>query len=86
MTENSTPNTDSRERSTEADKARALIFFEQAAEQGLVDAQMNCAALYYSGEGTAKNRERALMWYRKAAAQGNKDAAAIARKLGGYAP
>jgi len=41
-----------------------------------VDAQNNLGAMYFTGEGVARDEKKAIEWFEKAAAQGNEDARA----------
>ena len=54
---------------TETDKAKALYWYEKAAEQGDAEAQYKCGRMYCMGEGTAEDRAKARMWLQKAAEQ-----------------
>ena len=56
------------------DYAKALSFFQQAAEQGHAKAQFNCGVMYDNGEGTAADKAKALYWYEKAAELGHAQA------------
>lgn len=51
------------------DFAKALYWFEKAAEQGLARAQYNTAMMYDKGWGTEQDTRKAIEWYKKAAAQ-----------------
>ena len=42
-----------------------------AAEQGNIEAQYSMGAVYYSGEGVAKDYRQAMYWFKKAAVQGD---------------
>ncbi len=49
-----------------------MEWFRKAAEQGNVEAQLQLASCYGTGEGVAnKDHSEAVKWYRKAAEQGN---------------
>ena len=48
----------------------AVKWFQKAAEQGNVDAQVSLGARHAFGEGTPKNFIRAHMWFVIAASQG----------------
>ena len=50
--------------------AEAAVWFEKAAEQGHISAQVNLASLYTSGKGVEQDLELAFRWYREAASQG----------------
>lgn len=52
------------------DYAKAVEWYQKAAELGVELAQYNLAGCYEEGHGVAKNRTIALDWYKKAAAQG----------------
>ena len=54
---------------TAVDKAKALHWYEKAAEQGQADAQFICGGMYFAGEGTARDKARAKQWIQKAASQ-----------------
>ncbi len=54
----------------------AAGLFMLAAEQGHVDAENNLGAMYYTGEGVARDEQKAIEWFEKAAAQGNEEAQA----------
>ena len=54
---------------TAVDKAKALMWYEKAAEQGHASAQFNCGVMYYNGQGTAVDDSKAKAWLQKAAAQ-----------------
>jgi hypothetical protein len=59
---------------TEADPAKALYWYEKAAEQGDADAQLRSGWAYDSGEGAKIDKAKALCWYEKAAEQGERTA------------
>ncbi len=50
--------------------AKAVEWYQKAAELGVELAQYNLAGCYEEGRGVAKDRTIALDWYKKAAAQG----------------
>jgi len=52
------------------DDAKALHWFELAAQQGVPWAEYETATMYINGEGTAPDATRAMMWYRAAARDG----------------
>jgi len=52
----------------------ALHYLLMAANQGMVEAQMQAARCYKEGVGAEKNMEEAAMWYQAAALQGNSEA------------
>jgi S1-C subfamily serine protease len=49
---------------------QAVVFFRQAAEAGLAEAQHNLAVCLMEGEGGRQNHHEAVEWFQKAAAQG----------------
>lgn len=53
------------------DAEEALRWLIRAAEQGLVDAQVNVADMYHRGEGIPVDEHRAVYWFREAAQNGN---------------
>lgn len=53
------------------DLLKAFTWYREAAEQGLVAAQLRLAEMFYFGEGVPQDSETAEKWYRKAAEQGN---------------
>ena len=53
------------------DPAAAVLWFERAAQQGHVLAQVELARLYEKGSGVPKDEDRAFALYMKAAEQGN---------------
>ena len=57
------------------DDDAAVIYAQQAAKGGDVQAQVLLAKLYYFGQGTPKDLVQAARWFRAAAAQGNAEAA-----------
>ena len=56
------------------DAAEAAVWYRNAADQGLAEAQLRLAECYEKGQGVPKDMDEAIRWYRKAAEQGNKDA------------
>ncbi|MDD3063871.1 MAG: tetratricopeptide repeat protein, partial [Massilibacteroides sp.] len=56
------------------DSTEAVNWYRKAAEQGLVEAQLNLGSCYYNGTGVTQDSTEAVNWYRKAAEQGNADA------------
>ena len=54
--------------------ASAAGFFQNAAEQGLAEAQYNLGVCYINGWGVPQDVEEAIKWLRKAAEQGYEDA------------
>lgn len=55
----------------QTDVAKAVGWFEQAANRGVVDSQFNLAVLSESGQGIERNIETAFFWYSIAAQQGD---------------
>lgn len=53
---------------------KAVLFFEKAAEAGLVDAQYQLALMYDTGDKIPENRQKALKWMMMAAHKGMPDA------------
>ena len=51
------------------DHAKALYWFEKAAEQGDAQSQFRCGYMYYIGSGTDRNMAKATSWLKKAAGQ-----------------
>ena len=49
----------------------AIQLFNEAAENGHVEAQNSLATCYYNGQGVTKSFNRAVEWWTKAAMQGN---------------
>ncbi len=58
-------------RGVEKDRARAVLWYQKAADQGLARAQFGLAEMYAYGLGTPQNYQNAITWYRKAAEQGH---------------
>lgn len=52
----------------------AFSLYEEAARQGLAEAQFKCGSMYDKGLGVADDVAKALDWYEKAAVQGHADA------------
>ena len=52
----------------------ALRVFRELGEMGVLVAQFNLGAMYYNGQGTARDYQEALKWYRMAADKGLKEA------------
>jgi TPR repeat protein len=61
----------------EKDEHKAAEWMEKAANQGLLDAQVVMAAMYYRGMGVNSDRDKATDWYEKAAKQGHATSLAI---------
>ena len=51
------------------DYAKALEWFQKAAEQGYATAQNNLGSMYYNGQGVKVNYAKAAEWFQKAAQQ-----------------
>jgi TPR repeat protein len=60
-----------------ADPAKAAVLTKAAADQGLVDAQVDTCAFYYQGVGFPKDLVQAYLYANLAAQQGNQDGTAI---------
>ena len=56
------------------DYENAAFWFEKAASQGSMDAQLELAKLYEYGKGVPQDDKNAFEWYKKAAEQGNMEA------------
>jgi len=56
------------------DEAKAVHWYEKAAEQGYANAQNNLGNMYTDGRGVPKDDAKAVQWYQKAAEQGHTDA------------
>ncbi len=52
------------------DFTQAALWYREAANRGLVDAQFNLGNLYRRGHGVTQDPRRAVAWYLKAATQG----------------
>ena len=48
-----------------------MLWYEKAADQGLIGAQESLAALYFSGQGIQRDYAQAAKWYRKPAEGGS---------------
>jgi uncharacterized protein len=57
-----------------ADRAKALVLFEEVAKFSLPSANMALAYAYLNGTGVTQSRERALDYFKRAAANGSIDA------------
>lgn len=53
------------------DHAKACWWYEKAAAQGNVDAQVNLGVMYAQGKGVQQDYAKAREWFEKAAAQGD---------------
>jgi TPR repeat protein len=53
------------------DKKQAFTYFEQAANQNSVPAQLETARMYRDGDGTRRDLMKAFYWYGRAGVQGN---------------
>ena len=56
------------------DYAEAAKWLRKAAEQGLVNAQVNLGVCYHNGDGVPQNYVEAYKWFNLASAQGNTEA------------
>ena len=54
-----------------ADYKQAAAWYQKAAEQGNIPAQIHLADLYRDGRGVTRDMAQAVAWYRKAADQGD---------------
>jgi TPR repeat protein len=54
-----------------ADYQQAAAWYQKAADQGNIQAEIHLADLYRDGRGVARDMARAVSWYRKAADQGD---------------
>ena len=52
------------------DKAEGFRWFQEAARQGLAEAQVMVGAIYLDGTVTARDRDQGVWWLRQAAGQG----------------
>jgi len=57
--------------SSEPEIAKAVTWFQQAAERGVLDSQFNLGVLYQEGSGVVKNTVDSYVWYAIAGAQGD---------------
>jgi TPR repeat protein len=64
------------------DPASAVPWFEKAADQGMVEAQVALADMLLAGRGTARDEQAARHWYEQAARQGNETAARRLERMG----
>ena len=53
---------------------RALFWYEQAAKQGSLAAQLKCGNMYYRGRAENRNPKKARRWLEAAAENGNEEA------------
>ena len=53
---------------------RALSWYERAAKQGCVDAQLKCGYMYHGGRAETRNPKKARRWLEAAAENGNEEA------------
>ncbi|MCH5340321.1 MAG: tetratricopeptide/SEL1-like repeat protein [Acetatifactor sp.] len=58
----------------EQDSAKAIEWYEKAADLGYTSAMSNIGYMYYRGEGVDQNYAQAMEWYGKAANLGNSNA------------
>lgn len=61
-------------RGTAIDLKRALSWYERAAKQGCVDAQLKCGYMYHGGRAETRNPKKARRWLESAAENGNEEA------------
>lgn len=54
--------------------AKALYWYEKAAELGNVEAQKKCGQMYFDGEGTQADYYKAYHWFEEASGQGDDEA------------
>ena len=54
-----------------ADYKQAAVWYQKAADQGNIQAQIHLADLYRDGRGVLRDMAQAVSWYRKAADQGD---------------
>ena len=59
----------------------AFNWYQKAAVQGEISAQINISNCYRLGYGVEKNLERAIHWAQQAAAQGDEEAINLLNKL-----
>ena len=57
--------------SSEPEIEKAVTWFQQAAERGVLDSQFNLGVLYQEGSGVAKSLVDSYVWYAIAGAQGD---------------
>jgi hypothetical protein len=58
-------------RGVKKDEAKAVFWYQKAADQGNANAQCNLGFCYENGRGVERDMTLALFWYQKAADQGN---------------
>jgi localization factor PodJL len=58
----------------EVDYAKAALWFQEAAVNGIANARYNLGVLYHQGLGVEKDVSKAINWYRAAAALGHPEA------------
>jgi len=68
------PMQDAKTACNEGDYASALGLYRPLAERGAADAQYGLGAMFYRGQGVARDFGEALHWFRLAAEQGHADA------------
>ena len=64
--------------------AKAVEWYQKAADQGDAVAQFNLGFCYENGQGVYKSKKEALKWYQKAADQGYEDAIDKVKELSVY--
>ena len=67
-------------RGTEMDLKRALFWYEQAAKQSCVEAQLKCGWMYFRGRAETRNPKKARRWLEAAADNGSEEARQILRE------
>ena len=61
-------------RGVSQDYAKAVFWFQKAAEQSDAPAQYNLGVMYHKGVGVPRNYRKAFYWYQKADKQGHAEA------------
>ena len=64
-------------RGTQINLKRALSWYEQAAKQGSVEAQLKCGCMYCQGRAETRNPKKARQWLETAAGSGSEEARRI---------
>ena len=67
-------------RGTRINLKRALSWYEQAAKQGAVEAQLKCGCMYCQGRAETRNPKKARQWLEAAAGNGSEEARQILRE------
>ena len=68
------------------DNANAAAWFDKAAAQGHMQAQLYLGEMYQKGLGVKQNDAVAKEWYAKAASRGSKEAKSALEKMQGQSP